>query len=67
MLTKTDKKMILDAFKMIDVKKLEIDLDDPKLVKWFRFGSHNGMMMASEIIKQLPEKETKRKRIDIKD
>lgn len=62
MLTKADKKMILDAFKMIDVKKLEIDLDDPKKIKWFRFGSYNGLMMASEIIKQLPEK----KRIDKK-
>jgi hypothetical protein len=59
MLTKADKKLILDAFKMIDVKRLEIDLPNPKLVKWFRFGSYNGLMMASEIIKQLPEKQVK--------
>lgn len=65
MLTKADKKMLLQAFKMIDVKKLEIDLDDPKLVKWFRFGSYNGLMMASEIIKQLPEKKTPAKKIKI--
>lgn len=56
MITKKDKETILEAFKMVDVKKLEIEHDDPRLVKWFRFGSYNGMMIASEIIKSLPEK-----------
>lgn len=56
MITKKDKETIIEAFKMVDVKKLEIEHDDPRLVKWFRFGSYNGMMIASEIIKSLPEK-----------
>ncbi len=65
MLTKTDKKALLDALKMIDVKKLEIDLADPKLVKWFRFGSYNGLRMAEHIIENMPEKKTRAKKIDV--
>lgn len=61
MLTKAQKKLILEAFAMIDVKKLEIDLPDERSVKWFRFGSYNGLQMATEIIRQLPEKTTKSK------
>lgn len=67
MLTKAQKKLILDAFKMIDVKKLEIgdpkkpSWPDEKAVKWFRFGSYNGLLMAQHIIKQLPEKPKKAK------
>ncbi len=53
------KKQVLDALKMVDVKKLEIDHDNPKIVKYFRFGSYNGMMIASEIIKNIPELEEK--------
>lgn len=56
MLTKAQKKFILDAFKMIDVKKLEINMSDEQHVKWFRFGSYNGLQIAAEVIKQLPEK-----------
>lgn len=59
MLTKAQKKLILDAFKMIDVKKIEINMPDERSVKWFRFGSYNGLMMAAEIVRQLPEKEPK--------
>ncbi len=59
MITKADKELILNLFKQIDVKKLEIDHNDPKLVKWFRFGSFNGMQIASEIIKNLPEEKDK--------
>lgn len=55
-LTKTQKKELLDLFKMVDVKKLEIDGFDEKKQKWFRFGSYNGMQIASEIIKAIPEK-----------
>lgn len=61
MLTARDKKLILEAFKLVDVKDLEIDHPDPKLVKWFRFGSYNGMQIATEIIKSLPEKKVKPK------
>lgn len=55
MITKKDKENILEAFKTVDVKKMEIDHPDERLVKWFRFGSYNGMAIAAEIIKQLPE------------
>lgn len=55
MLTKAQKKIILSAFKIIDVKKLEIDYPNDMAIKWFRFGSYNGLQMAAEIIKQLPE------------
>lgn len=55
MITKKDKDLIIKAFKMVDVKKLDIEIDNPRLVKWFRFGSYNGLMIASEIIKNLPE------------
>ena len=61
MLTQKDKKAILEALEMVDVKQLEIDHADPRVVKWFRFGSYNGMVIASEIIKQLPEKKTRKK------
>lgn len=54
-LTKAQKKEILDIFKAVDVKKLDIEHDDIRLVKWFRFGSYNGMQIASEIIKAMPE------------
>ncbi len=50
-----DKKQALEALKMVDVKQLEIDLDDEQKKKMFRFGSYNGLMIASEIIKNLPE------------
>jgi len=56
MITKKDKEAILEAFKMVDVKKMEVEHGDPRLVKWFRFGNHNAMFIASEIIRQLPEK-----------
>lgn len=55
MITKEDKELILTIFKQVDVKKMNIEHQDPKLVKWFRFGSFNGMQVASEIIKNLPE------------
>jgi hypothetical protein len=40
---------------MVDVKQLEIEHEDQRLVKWFRFGAYSGMAAASEIIKKLPE------------
>lgn len=58
MLTKDDKNIILKAFKSIDVKEFEIEHEDPRIVKWFRFGSYNSLQIASEIIKQLPEEKT---------
>lgn len=61
MLTKEDKESILKAFKMIDVKKMDIEHEDRDIVKWFRFGNYNAMQVASEIIKQMPEKKTRKK------
>jgi hypothetical protein len=55
MITKEDKELILNIFKQVDVKKMEIEHEEPRIVKWFRFGSYNGMQVASEIIKNLPE------------
>lgn len=64
MITKKDKEAILEAFKMVDVKKMEIDHQDERLVKWFRFGAYNGMMIAAEVIKQLPEGKKVKKTVD---
>lgn len=54
-LTKAQKKEIIDIFKAVDVKRLDVEVDDATKQKWFRFGSYNGMQIASEIIKALPE------------
>ncbi len=54
MITEKDKENIVKALQTIDVKKMELDHADPRLVKWFRFGSHNGILIAQEVIKQLP-------------
>lgn len=54
-LTKSQKKEIIDLFKEVNVKQLEIGVEDINQQKWFRFGSYNGMQIASEIIKALPE------------
>lgn len=65
MITKADKERILKAFKMVDVKKLDVDHTDPRLVKWFRFGSYNGMLIASEIVKAMPERKPRVKKIEV--
>jgi hypothetical protein len=54
-LSKKDKKQLVDLLKSVDVKTLEIDHPDERIVKWFRFGSFNGLAIACEIIKALPE------------
>jgi hypothetical protein len=59
MLTKIDKENILAAFKLVDVKQMDIEHINPAVVKWFRFGNYNAMQIASEIIKQMPEKKEK--------
>lgn len=56
-LTKAQKKEVIDLLKQVDVKKLDIDLDDKTKVKWFKFGSYNGMRIATEIIKAMPEQQ----------
>ena len=63
-LTKKQKKDILELFKMVDVKKLEIDIEDETKTKWFRFGSYNGMQIATEIIKAIDEEYTKKPKVD---
>lgn len=59
MLTIKDKENILAAFDTIDVKEMEINHADESVVKWFRFGTHTGISLAKEIIRQLPEKKKK--------
>ena len=61
MITKKDKENILTALKTVDVKQMEIDHVDERVVKWFRFGSYTGLSIASEIIRQLPEKKPPKK------
>lgn len=56
MITKEDKKSILNAIGEIDVKDLEIDHADPSAVKWFRFGSYTGIKIVQNIIEQLSER-----------
>lgn len=63
MITAKDKENIITALQSVDVKKMTIEHSDERLMKWFRFGSYNGLLLAQEIIKQLPEKETKTKKI----
>lgn len=55
MLTKEDKKILVNALKMVDVKQMEIDHANPSIVKWFRFGSYNGLKIAVDIINEMPE------------
>lgn len=61
MITKADKVVILKALASVDVKKLQIEHEDPRIVKYFRFGSFTGIMIAEEIIKNLPETKTGKK------
>lgn len=56
LLTKSQKQQLIDLFKAVDVKDLEIDVDNDKHAKWFRFGSYNGLQIASEIVKLIEEK-----------
>lgn len=62
MLTKEDKTALINALKTIDVKRLEIDHQDPKIVKWFRFGGYSGLEIASEVVRLMPEKEPRKKK-----
>ena len=65
MITRKDKENILAAFRTVDVKQMKIDHLDEDIVKWFRFGSYNGMMIAAEIIKGLPEKKPPKKKKEL--
>lgn len=55
-LTKIQKKEIIKMLETVDVKRLEIELDDASKLNWFRFGSYNGLTIAIEIIKVIKEK-----------
>lgn len=57
MITKADKALLIKLFKSVDVEQL--DIDNPESVKWFRFGSYNGLQIACEIVNNLPEKNKK--------
>ena len=46
----------MDALDKVDVKKMEIDHPDPKVVKWFRFGGYTGVGIAAEVIKYSKKK-----------
>ena len=66
MITKKEKDAILKAFKMVDVKKLDIDHPEKRLVKWYRFGSFSGIQIAAEVIKNWPEEKKPVKKIKVK-
>lgn len=63
MITQKDKNRIVKALQTVDVKKMQLDHPNERLVKWFRFGSYNGLLLAQEIIKALPEEKPVRKKI----
>lgn len=65
MITKKDKENIIKALQTVDVKEMHLDHPNERLVKWFRFGSYNGLMVAQEIIRQLPEKKKKDLTIEV--
>lgn len=50
MISQKDAKELVEIIKTIDVKKLEIEHDDPKLVKWYRFGNFNALQVVCKII-----------------
>lgn len=54
MITEKDKENIIATLRSVDVKKMQIDHPNERMKKWFRFGSYNGLLLAQEIIKQLP-------------
>lgn len=62
MITQKDKDEIIKAFRLVDVKKMDIDHPEKRLIKWFRFGSYNGIMVATEIINNWPTDKPKKSR-----
>lgn len=65
MLTIKDKENILAAFDTIDVKEMKINHADESVVKWFRFGTHTGISLAKEIVRQLPEERPPKKKKEL--
>lgn len=57
MLTQKDKDLLIKAIEMVNPKELELDdgLDEGQ-IKWFRFGSYNGLEIAKSIIRRMPVK-----------
>jgi hypothetical protein len=64
-LSKKDKRDLIEIFKAVDVKKLEIDHPEERIVKWTRFGAFQGLAIACEIIKALPEKPSAKTKVDV--
>jgi hypothetical protein len=68
MISAKDKKILIDALKGIDVKRIEADLErvdfskiDP--IKVFRYGAYTGLQMSSEVVKLMPEPKTRSKKV----
>lgn len=62
MLTRRDKKELIEILKQIDVKKMDLSHAEANNVKWFRFGTYHALNIVTDIISQLPEqKPTKKK------
>lgn len=64
-LSKKEKLQIVEMLKNVDVKKLEIEHKDERIVKWFRFGSFTGLRIACEIIMALPEKSSAKSKVKV--
>ena len=60
MITQRDKNQIIKALRLVDAKKMDIDTPEKRLIKWFRFGSYSGILVAIEIINQWPVEKTKK-------
>lgn len=56
MLSQKDKELLIKAFESVDPKELEVDDLDEDKMKWFRFGSHNGLQIAISIVRRMPVK-----------
>lgn len=64
-LNNKQKQELLDILKAVDVKQLQVEHKDERIVKWFRFGSYNGLQIAREIIKALPEKPSAKTKVKV--
>lgn len=54
-LTKSQKEELISLFNEVDVKEMEVDGIDEEKTKWFRFGSYNGLVVATKLIEAIQE------------
>lgn len=59
MITEKDKTDLINIIKSIDVKKMDVDHPDERIVKWFRFGTYNAFQIVCDIILAMPDNKKK--------